>query len=808
MTVDQLERFGKYYLSDEDLSPDDLEYIVTNSPELKRHFHFEKYDYRDYIKIYSVCQEIDSASRSYSFSARYRCIKYEEERYKDKYIDFSKTEFAPYGDSITHKIKVGNFTFDTDSAPEYNFLILLLKWSDEKYRAGEFPIDNSIDAKPIFISQSIQNELGIFVDIYTEISFAIGYGEYNILDEYHICPLHPIHGGLSFYIGDYNKPCISIAKTKPKTITGPNPQVSIFESPYSRHRFSSKERDYNFRNTKNLQILGNEKTLKIYVFNDSLKKEILEIHLFSKRDYYSVAAWLIVSLSYFNYYLDDKYLKIREYWPTCPILQNRDAERSIRRKDNEIKTKSYVNVIKPFYKSISEILGEYTKALKGKDGLKPMSLVDCFNIECIALVKRLSFSKYVPNGIALLNGLMNTQYKFDTFDELLDSSNTITLTKVSELIKTVYTIDIFAIAFEKLDQPIAQAIIHFYTLLGNACIDIGNNTYDKEKFDRWIKAQQKYVDAFESGQDTIEIESVEEDDKNSVITISSTVYSDSATPKTLVTGSREHNTKSSYLNAKGELESLVGLDSIKKDVVNLISLVKVQQMRKNKGLKSVPVSLHLVFTGNPGTGKTTVARILAQLYKEIGVLKKGQLIEVDRSDLVAGYVGQTALKTQEKIKEAMGGILFIDEAYTLAKEGNDFGQEAIDTILKSMEDNRDDFIVIVAGYDEPMQKFINSNPGLKSRFNKYFHFPDYSSGELIDIFKMMIRQYDYTITDDAMEAVTKKIEEMESKKGNNFANARDVRNYFEHIITRQATRISSLENPSNDQILEIIKKDV
>ena len=797
MTVDQLERFGKYYLSDEDLSPDDLEYIVTNSPELKRHFHFEKYDYRDYIKIYSVCQEIDSTSRSYSFSARYRCIKYEEERYKDKYIDFSKTEFAPNGDSITHKIKVGNFTFDTDSAPEYNFLILLLKWSDEKYRAGKFPIDNSIDAKPIFISQSIQNELGIFVDIYTEIPFAIGYGEYNILDEYHICPLHPIHGGLSFYIGDYNKPCISIAKTKPKAITGPNPQVSIFESPYSRHRFSSKERDYNFRNTKNLQILGNEKTLKIYVFNDSLKKEILEIHLFSKRDYYSVAAWLIVSLSYFNYYLDDKYLKIREYWPTCPILQNRDAERSIRRKDNEIKTKSYVNVIKPFY-----------KALKGKDGLKPMSLVDCFNIECIALVKRLSFSKYVPNGIALLNGLMNTQYKFDTFDELLDSSNTITLTKVSELIKTVYTIDIFAIAFEKLDQPIAQAIIHFYTLLGNACIDIGNNTYDKEKFDRWIKAQQKYVDAFESGQDTIEIESVEEDDKNSVITISSTVYSDSATPKTLVTGSRENNTKSSFLNAKEELESLVGLDSIKKDVVNLISLVKVQQMRKNKGLRSVPVSLHLVFTGNPGTGKTTVARILAQLYKEIGVLKKGQLIEVDRSDLVAGYVGQTALKTQEKIKEAMGGILFIDEAYTLAKEGNDFGQEAIDTILKSMEDNRDDFIVIVAGYDEPMQKFINSNPGLKSRFNKYFHFPDYSSGELIDIFKMMIRQYDYTITDDAMEAVTKKIEEMESKKGNNFANARDVRNYFEHIITRQATRISSLENPSNDQILEIIKKDV
>ena len=232
--------------------------------------------------------------------------------------------------------------------------------------------------------------------------------------------------------------------------------------------------------------------------------------------------------------------------------------------------------------------------------------------------------------------------------------------------------------------------------------------------------------------------------------------------------------KNDYDGLIAELNSLIGLHQIKNDVNGLIGLVKMKRIRESKGLKSVPVSLHLVFTGNPGTGKTTVARILAQLYKEIGVLKKGQLIEVDRSDLVAGYVGQTALKTQEKIKEAMGGILFIDEAYTLAKEGNDFGQEAIDTILKSMEDNRDEFIVIVAGYDEPMQKFINSNPGLKSRFNKYFHFPDYSSDELIDIFKMMIRQYDYTITDDAMEAVITKIEEMESKKGNNFANARDV----------------------------------
>ena len=269
----------------------------------------------------------------------------------------------------------------------------------------------------------------------------------------------------------------------------------------------------------------------------------------------------------------------------------------------------------------------------------------------------------------------------------------------------------------------------------------------------------------------------------------------------------ENNATPNLDEILAELNSLIGLSQIKTDVNRLISLVKMKKIRESKGLKSVPVSLHLVFTGNPGTGKTTVARILAQLYKEIGILKKGQLIEVDRADLVAGYVGQTAIKTQEKITEAMGGILFIDEAYTLAKEGNDFGQEAIDTILKAMEDSRDNLIVIVAGYDEPMQKFINSNPGLKSRFNKYFHFPDYTSDELVEIFKKMIQKYDYSITDDAMKVVIKNIEDMESRKGSNFANARDVRNYFEQIITREAMRISTMPNPSDDEILRINKED-
>jgi SpoVK/Ycf46/Vps4 family AAA+-type ATPase len=187
------------------------------------------------------------------------------------------------------------------------------------------------------------------------------------------------------------------------------------------------------------------------------------------------------------------------------------------------------------------------------------------------------------------------------------------------------------------------------------------------------------------------------------------------------------------------LDSLVGLSQIKKDVRSLINLIKVRKLREENGLTVPPLSLHMVFTGNPGTGKTTVARLLSRLYRSIGILSKGTLLEVDRSGLVAGYVGQTALKTREAVEKARGGILFIDEAYSLAPEGagNDFGLEAIGIILKSMEDLRNELVVIVAGYPEPMERFISSNPGLESRFGKYFNFEDYNSAELLEIFKSM-----------------------------------------------------------------------
>lgn len=259
-----------------------------------------------------------------------------------------------------------------------------------------------------------------------------------------------------------------------------------------------------------------------------------------------------------------------------------------------------------------------------------------------------------------------------------------------------------------------------------------------------------------------------------------------------------------------ELKNLIGLESVKKDISSLLNFINIQKLRKEKNLKITPVSLHTVFTGNPGTGKTTVARIMAQIFKDLGLISKGHLVETDRSGLVAEYIGQTAIKTNKIIDSALDGILFIDEAYSLVpdKTPNDFGLEAIATLLKRMEDDRDRLIVILAGYKEEMNKFIEANPGLQSRFNRYINFEDYNDKELYEIFKSLADKNSYFLSEAAKEGLYNFFKETIENKPLNFGNGRFVRNIFEKAIQNQATRLSQISNPSIQDLQTLLPVDL
>ena len=260
-----------------------------------------------------------------------------------------------------------------------------------------------------------------------------------------------------------------------------------------------------------------------------------------------------------------------------------------------------------------------------------------------------------------------------------------------------------------------------------------------------------------------------------------------------------------------ELDDLIGLGSVKQEVRSLANFVELQKQREAQGLKTAKVSYHLVFYGSPGTGKTTVARIVGRIYKDLGVLKKGHTVETDRGGLVAKYMGQTALKTDTVIQQALDGVLFIDEAYSLVPEGGggqDYGQEAIATLLKRMEDDRDRLVVIIAGYKDEMQRFIDSNPGLQSRFNRYIDFPDYSGAELSDIFKMYMKKNQYTLTSDAEAYLKEQFDYAVANKDRNFGNARFARNVFEKSIQQQANRLEGKKNLSKTQLTELTVEDL
>ncbi len=397
------------------------------------------------------------------------------------------------------------------------------------------------------------------------------------------------------------------------------------------------------------------------------------------------------------------------------------------------------------------------------------------------LVRYLSFlaladSIVTDNELEFINELIRTDY---TKEELTGDIENLPVS-----FECMHELDLFAVKFDMAGIRACNELYEVYEFLGKFFITVDGdlNTDVLEKYQKYMKSLKNNLDDYLTDDEPVKPLKLHKNDKE------------------------EH--QGSLEEYMDELNRLIGLEKVKKDVNSLINLVQIRKLRRERGIKPPSMSLHLVFSGNPGTGKTTVARLLSKIYCKIGLLSKGHLIETDRSGLVGGYVGQTAIKTKEVINRAMGGILFIDEAYSLASNSeNDYGKEAIDTILKAMEDNREDLIVIVAGYPELMDRFLHSNPGLESRFNKFIYFEDYTSEELYEIFMLLCNDANLTLDEEADDYARQYFTRMEEHKPANFANGRAVRNFFEEVITSQANRLALKKDITDEELNTLTYED-